>query len=236
MNMLKRITQWSTLLGMAFVSTAHVASAAMVPYVESFSADAANWEDSVNNPLSYVATGGADGDGYASGAFNYNGYSSPFGGGPVVFRASASDGASGGAFVGDWLADGVGTISAFVRHDAPEALSFFMRVATPANFPGAVISSTISVLPNTWTEISWVVDPSNPFCFPEGGTCASALSSVGNFQIGTNAPVGLTDDDFAYTLDVDVVSILPIPEPGTALLMVLGLAGLATVRDEGRIG
>jgi len=234
--MLKRIIQWSTLLGLAFVSTAQVASATTVPYVESFSTDAAGWENSVSDPLSYVATGGADGGGYASGNFNYNGYSSPFGGGPVVFRASASDGASGGAFVGDWLTDGVGTISAFVRHDAPEALSFFMRVATPANFPGAVISSMVSVLPNTWTEISWAIDPLNPFCTPEGGSCAGALSSVGNFQIGTNAPVGLTDDDFDYTLDVDVVSILPIPEPGTAFLMALGLAGLATVRDERRIG
>ncbi|MBK7948308.1 MAG: PEP-CTERM sorting domain-containing protein [Deltaproteobacteria bacterium] len=59
------------------------------------------------------------------------------------------------------------------------------------------------------------------------GACATALAAVGNLQIGTSAPVGLLDDDVAYAFDIDQVSLNPIPEPGTALLMGLGLAGLA---------
>ena len=98
---------------------------------------------------------------------------------------------------------------------------------TPGNFPGAVITNSQSVSAGVWTQVTWDIDPLGVNCAAEGGTCLSALQTVGNFQIGTDAPLGLLDDDFAYTLDLDLVSIHPIPEPGTALLMGLGLAGLA---------
>ncbi len=202
-------------------------SATTVPYTEQFVGFNANWEDSVNEPAGWVPAGGADGGSYISTQFNYDGYFNPFGGGPVTHRASASDGASFGAFIGDWVADGVGEISAWVRHDAPEDLNFFMRIATPGNFPGAVITNSQSVTAGVWTRVTWDIDPLGVNCAAEGGTCLSALQTVGNFQIGTDAPLGLLDDDFAYTLDLDLVSIHPIPEPGTALLMGLGLAGLA---------
>ena len=48
-----------------------------------------------------------------------------------------------------------------------------------------------------------------------------------------NLPNGLTpcaanlNDNVAYTIDIDQVSLLPIPEPGTACLLGLGLAGIA---------
>ena len=203
------------------------ASATTVPYTEQFVGFNANWEDNVNDPAGWVPAGGADGGSYISTQFNFNGYVNPFGGGPVTHRASAADGASFGSFIGDWIADGVGSISAWVRHDAPEEMSFFMRVATPGNFPGAVISDSTAVPAGVWTQITWGIDPFGPNCSPEGGSCLSALQSVGNFQIGTSAPAGLLDDDVFYNFDVDLVQINPIPEPGTALLMGLGLSGLA---------
>lgn len=217
------------LLGAASLLAPVAAGAATIGFSETFDTDVAGWEDAVNAPLGFVASGGADGGGYASTTFNYLGYASPFGGdgGPVTFRASYADDPSGGAFVGDYLAEGVGAIRVSFRHDAPEPLTLFMRVATRFNFPGAVIDQTVAVPGGVWTEVTFAIDPTSPLCTGETVPCAAALSAVENLQFGTNAPAGLVDDDFAYTLDLDRVTILPIPEPGTALLMGLGLAGLA---------
>lgn len=218
------------LLG-ALVATA--AQATTVPFTESFDTGVSGWEDNVNAPLGWTATGGSDGGGYASGTYDYRGYASPFGSGPVVLRASAADSPSGGAFIGDWLTDGVGSVTAMVRHDAPEDLTFFLRLASPANFPGAVFAGTQTVAANVWTRITFAIDPSSPFCIAEGTSCAAVLANVGTLQFGTNAPAGLTDDDVAYTISIDQVSLLPVPEPGTALLFGLGLAGLAAAGRRG---
>ena len=55
-------------------------------------------------------------------------------------------------------------------------------------------------------------------------TCAQALASVGNLQIGTNAPASLVATNQAFALAIDKVTI--VPEPGTALLAAFGLLGL----------
>lgn len=224
LNRKKMMSSWMILLG-AFAASD--ALAATVPFSETFDLGVAGWEDAVNDPLGFSPTGGADGGGYASGSFNYFGYSSPFGGGPIVLRASAADNASGGAFIGDWLADGVGVVTARVRHDAPEDLTFFMRVASAANFPGAVFAGTQSVVADVWTEVVFAIDPNSPLCTGEGVACVAALANVGNLQFGTNAPSGLLGNDVSYTISIDQVTLAAVPEPGTALLLGLGLAGLA---------
>lgn len=204
------------------------AMAVTVPSTEDFDADVAGWEDGNSDPLFFEASGGPDAGSYASADFNYFGYSSPFGGGPVVFRANQSDAASGGAFVGDWLTSGVSLVSAWVRHDAPAELNFYMRVASSFNFPGAVIANTLLVAPGQWTQVFWVVDPGSPFCIGETVTCAAALSNVGNFQIGTDAPASLVALDQAFAIDVDKVSV--VPEPGVSTMLGAGLVMLCLTR------
>lgn len=223
---LDRMKMMLLLSGMLGAFAAVDARAVTVPFTESFDSGVAGWENNTNNPLAFTATGGSDGGGFATGTYNFNGFvPGPGGSGPIVLRASAADNASGGAFLGNWLTAGVGSVTAMVRHNAPEAMTYFLRLATVANSPAGAFQSTLNVEANVWTQITFPMAS----CTDAGppGACNTALVAVGNFQIGTNAPVGLLDDNVAYAFDIDQVTLNPIPEPGTALLFGLGLAGLA---------
>jgi hypothetical protein len=212
---------------LALALGAGAASALTVPFTEEFASGVSGWENASSNPLTAVGSGGPDGSSYASTSFNYFGFTSPFGGGPVIFRGQDEDNASGLAFVGDWVAGGVDQVSIWVRQNTTETLTYFLRVASTFNFPGAVINSTTLVAPNTWTLVTFDIDPSSPLCFPEGTTCAAALADVDHVQLGTNAPAALTALNEAFTLDIDKASISAVPEPGAMLLLASGLAGLA---------
>lgn len=196
-----------------------VSSAAVVPFEEAFVSDTAGWLNPTFGPLNWVSTGGSDGGGYAQTTFNFvnTPQTGPTDQGPVIFRGGPT--ASGSAFVGNWLADGVTLYQASIRHDAAEALTVFTRFASPFNFPGAIgVDFFTTVPPNQWTEISIpIVDSLPPFVSYEGSDFNTVFSNIGNLQIGTNAPAGVAGVDFAVTLELDQVRI--VPEPGSMLLM-----------------
>ena len=221
-----------TAFAVALMSTGTASALATLPFTEDFAADVAGWEDAFGAPLTFQPTGGPDGSSYASSEFNYFGFSGSFGGGPVTFRANDSDNASGDAFVGNWLTAGVQQVSVFVYQDTGFDLTYFLRVATAFNFPGAVFDNPAIVPSGQWTELVFDIDPNSPLCTGEGpgSGCATALSNVGNLQFGTSAPLALTELDQVFLLGLDQVTITAVPEPGTTVLLGMGIACLAGLR------
>jgi hypothetical protein len=111
---------------------------------EDFTSGAANWKNFASLDLTHVAGGGPNGSGYVTTGFAFTGAPT---GSSVLFRGHDAFNSSGDAFVGNWLAAGINRLSADVRHDAPEPVHFFVRLATPANFPGMLIELPVAVPP-----------------------------------------------------------------------------------------
>lgn len=203
------------------------ASAATVPFTETFSADAANWRDAGGGSLAtWIAAGGPDNSPYITQGTNVNNANN---GVVVAVRASGAFGSSGGAFSGDWITEGVSAFSFAVRHNAPSPLNVAARFASAANFPGAVAISFVPALPNTWTTVSFLIDPSNPEFVSFGGSnFAGVFSSISNIQLSYSVPAGLEGSGTAIQFDADNVSI--VPAPGAAALLIGGLGMLSRRR------
>jgi len=194
--------------------------AATVPFTEDFPADAANWKDAANADLTYIAAGGPDGSGYASGSFSFAAQND--GDTPVLLRGHDGFDSSSDAFVGNWIADGVTEFSAFVRHSAPVPMNFFTRFVSSFNFPGAVALDFVPVLPNTWTKVTFNVTPASPqFLTFETSDHTTVFSNIGNVQLGVSVPAALAGSTFPITFDLDQPTITP--EPATAGLMAAGV-------------
>ena len=138
----------------------------------------------------------------------------------VLFRAHDEFNASGNAFVGNWVAAGVNQLYAYVRHNAPEPLTFFARIATPFNFPGAQAVQSSAVPSNVWTPLTFLVDPTNPqWVTFEGSNYNTILSNVGHLQFGIEIPPSLALDATSYEIGLDQVSLRVVPEPAGASLL-----------------
>ena len=209
------------------VGSAASAGSLVGPFTETFEGGNANWTNFNNSgPLDWFPTGGPDGSGYASGTYNLQNASGFFP--PVVLRGQGDSNASGGAFVGDWIASGVIGFSFDIRHNLSEPLTITGRFATPMNNPGAATESSITVEPNTWTTVTFDLTPESDDIISFGsGTYESVFSNIGNIQLGFNVPQGLAGQDIEVRFDLDNAALV-IPSPGAAGL--LGLAGLGLVR------
>ena len=188
---------------------------------EDFSVSANGWLSRNFTPLTFNAAGGPDGGSYVSYVSSFD----PFEDGATAFRGHADFGASGGAFVDDWIDNHWITLTAWVRHDGPVPVSFFARIATPNNTPGAAVISFAPVAPNTWTQLVFDVRPSSPQLILEGPIAySSVFDDVGNIQIGLTAPAGYEDDTTPFTFALDKVAVAT-PEPASCGLLLLGVGG-----------
>jgi len=214
-----------------------------VPFTETFATDAADWAISPDGTQSatWNATGGPGNEPFISRAGS--GPDTGFGqfvSGPILFRGQEGFDSSGDRFVGDWISGGVGTFSVDVFHNHTSALLFQVRLANPANSPGAS-SVDVSVSPGAWTTLNVpIIDSAAVFQTygqlgnPPNATAFSQIfSSIGNIQVGL-APgqVGSTGLAASVTLGMANPSISAVPEPG-ALAMIAAAAvaaGVAYVR------
>ena len=156
----------------------------------------------------------------------------------VLFRAHDEFGGSGssdGAFVGNWITDGVREISAQVRHNAPVPLNYFVRASGPFNFPGSTAVQFVPVIPNVWTEVTFDVSPSSGQIVTFEGTSYNAVfSNIGHVQLGITIPAGFESNPTPFTFDLDQVTI-QTPEPSTLLLAGIVLVPLFSSRRTNRL-
>lgn len=204
------------------VSSIAVVANATAPYTENFPVDVANWGDGPGtNFLTFVPSGGPDGSSYAS--TDLSGFGVAEGTRVTLFRAQNNFNSSNHAFEGDWTSSGIVQFSHYVRHNAPVALPFWVRFATPSNFPGVGGDLFTLVQPNTWTKLTYNISPAeiNNTLFPEGPPSFynSVFSNVGRIQIGYTMPAGFNTDQNAYTFGIDQASIA-VPEPASWVLFV----------------
>ena len=179
--------------------------------------------------LTHVASGGPDGGAYATGPRPFIGLTA--GNATVILRARHEDpfNASGDAFKFNWIDQDVVEVSAFVRHNMPEAQDFFLRVAGQVGFPGAVFGATAPVPSGTWTELKFDILPTSlQLLSTEGETWGNVFSNVGHVQFGVFVPAGHGTDTTSYAFDIDKVTILT-PEPASIVSGLMGLVGLISL-------
>jgi hypothetical protein len=215
------------------------ATALIVPFTEGFTSGASNWLNGASAAPTWSDSGGAD-DGayisYTSPDFTSGG-SSPFPPFPppfqLMFRANSNTNASGGAFVGNWLAGGVSSLSVTARHNYGSTLHLSSRLASTGGAGASLAFDTaFAMAPNTWTTINIpIVQSDPPFVGYGSGTFSSTFSNIQNLQFGLYLPANTQ-----FTgLRMDIANASMVPEPGAAELVLSALAVLALLRHRHRM-
>jgi len=192
------------------------------------------WLNSTSQNPVHAAGGGVGGTGsiLTSATIDTSGF------GPIIFRGNSAAGASGGAFVGNWLSAGVREFSAYVWHNGPVALNFYARFDKGAG--SAASSNNLLVAPSTWTKINIPILDSlgtTGQIFQSYGAAGPSgfnaiFSDIKNVQIALGAAQDVSTHGQTYTVGLDSVSI--VPEPGTGMLFILGLGLVASSRRFSR--
>lgn len=206
------------------------ATAGVVAYTETFTSGSSNWYNGAGSAaVDWAPAGGPNGSAFATTALSFSALAE--GDTPLLFRAHDEFSSSGSAFVGNWVASGVSGFEAFVRHDADVPLNFFVRFASPTNFPGANNIFFIPVAGDTWTNLAAALP--NPNLIFEGPfTYAQVFGNIGHIQIGISVPASIAGTDTTVHFGLDNVSV--IPEPSSIALLGMGVAMLLRRRSGGR--
>lgn len=200
------------------------------PFTEDFEGGANGWLMGTFVAPTVSGSGALDGSAYVSSSADLNS-AGQFG--LTVFRGHDDFDASGDAFVGDYLAGGITTISFDFRHNAGIDLGIALRVATSGNTPGFAVEQPSMIASDQWVHLEYELSPFNPLWTPEGGGPGfdpiaffeSVMTSVGNLQVSADRPDGLTTP-LVVDFDFDNIAITPAP----ASVALLGLGGLAASR------
>lgn len=192
----------------------------VLPFTESFEANASGWVYGTSSAPTWSATGGVGNSGFISAPAIVSGS----GFGAIVFRGNDANNASGDAFVGNWLASAVTTFSAYVRHNADVALNFYARFDAGAGRAGSSVNFLVN--PNSWTLLQLpILNETTSFqSYGAAGTGQTAFNTIfGGIQ---NVQIALSVDTVntgkAVTVDLDSVSIVPEPSVTTLLLVAGG--------------
>jgi hypothetical protein len=196
----------------------------VLPFAESFEANASGWVYGTSSAPTWSATGGVGNSGFISAPAIVSGS----GFGAIVFRGNDANNASGDAFVGNWLASAVTTFSAYVRHNADAALNFYARFDAGAGRAGSSVNFLVN--PNIWTLLQLpILNETTSFqSYGAAGTGQSAFNTIfGGIQ---NVQIAMAADTAnagkAVTVDLDGVSMVPEPT-ASASLIAAGVALLA---------
>lgn len=204
------------------------ASASVVPFTEDFESGANNWVAGSFAPLTWNATGALDGSAYVTGTTDLN-TAGPFG--IALLRGQDDQDSSGDAFVGNYLASGITTVSFDIRHNAGIDLDISLRVAGSGNFPAFAVQTGGLVASGQWTTLTFDLSFANPLVTIEGPPSQAAfdavMQQVGNLQVSTFRPDGLITP---LLVDVDLDNVTIVPSPGGMAILGLGLLGVARRR------
>jgi hypothetical protein len=220
---------FAVVIGLTLFLLPSVGLALTYPFNENFEAGTADWRENANANVNHVASGGVYDSGYVTTEFSFTSADNLQ---EAIFRGQNNFDSSGDAFVGNWLAAEVSRLRAFVRHDTPVPLEFFVRIATSGNSPAVSFTQPLPVSPgSSWTKLDFDISFANPFRTNEGPPTLAfynnVMANVGNVQIGVIVPVELADDPQTFTFDLDRIGV--VPEPSSVILAMCGVA-LAFVR------
>jgi len=214
-----------TLIATLAASTT-AATAGVTSFTEDFEGGANGWLAGSFDPPQEIGSGALDGSAFIRNDADLN-TAGPFG--LTVFRGQDDSDASGDAFVGDYIANGIDTVSFDFRHNAGQDLGIALRVATADNFPAFAVELASPVASGAWTTLSFDLDFFNPLLTIEGQPTPQAfeniMRNVGNIQISSDRPDGL-DTPLPVSFDVDNISITPAPSS----MAMLGLGAMAAGR------
>lgn len=185
---------------------ANRALALVAPFTEDFSEDASGWVSDGTNAIVWHRDGGVENQPFISTTATVSAACN------IVFRGNSANDASDGAFAGNWLAGGVTAFRAYVRHDAPMPLNFFVRL-NAGGMGYAASSNPIEVKPHEWVLISIpIVDSLGPTGIWQsyegaGLKFSSVFTSIKDVQVGLDAAQPTETMGHAYHVSLAYVSM-----------------------------